>query len=201
MNRIHRKLPCFFLALGWPFAASLARPSQQTQSADQSSSQSQTPAQEKTDSVAEAARKAKAKKAAAPQSKVVTEDDLAGMNKSGVSVVGEENNKKATPLTAKSNDDKKYDPNSEEYWRSKSQPILDQMKAIDQKIAQLREDIKKMGPGGFDVTTGFKDNVAYIEDRNGQIQTLEKRKATLQKQLDDLEEEGRKAGAQPAWFR
>ena len=47
----------------------------------------------------------------------------------------------------------------------------------------------------------MKEGVAYVEDRNGQIAKLEKRKANLQKQLEDLEEEGRKAGAEPAWFR
>ena len=47
----------------------------------------------------------------------------------------------------------------------------------------------------------MKDNIAYVHDRNGQIQDLQKKKADLQKQLDELAEEGRKAGAQPAWLR
>jgi len=40
----------------------------------------------------------------------------------------------------------------------------------------LKDDIKKYGTGGFDVTTGMKKNVAYIEDRNGQMKELEKEK-------------------------
>jgi outer membrane murein-binding lipoprotein Lpp len=47
----------------------------------------------------------------------------------------------------------------------------------------------------------MKNNVAYIEDRNGQVKELEKRKADLEKKLDQLAEQGRKAGADPAWFR
>jgi len=158
----------------------------------------QEPTEKKPDSGAEAARKAKAKKAAAAQGKVLTEDHLTG-KKGGVSVVGNDNKKNSRRRTDDS--DGGYNPNGEEYWRGRSQPILDAIAATDAQIEQLKEDIKKYGAGGFDVQSGRQNNVAYIEDRNGQIQSLEKRKANLQKQLDDLEEEGRKAGAQPAWFR
>lgn len=211
MRDTSRNLLLAILALAWPAAASFAQspspsqqqqspPAGQSQSQPQAQSQSSTPPEQKQDSVAEAARKAKAKKAAAAQGKVFTEDDLSGMKKGGVSVVGNDNIKRPRRAPA-SDGDGDYAPNSEEYWRSRSQPLLDEMAGIDQEIAQLREDIKKYGSGGFDVTTGFKDNVAYIEDRNGQIQKLQEKKAHLQKQLDDLAEEGRKAGAQPAWFR
>lgn len=208
MVAIQRRFFCSLAVLGWTFAASFgqsATPSSQqakdaAQSSSQSTSQSQTPEQDKGDSVAEAARKAKAKRAAAAQSKVFTEEDLSGM-KGGVSVVGDDFKKPASKRAANSAADKKDDPSGEEYWRGRARPLLDGMAAIDQRIAQLQEEIKKNGAGGFDVQSGFKDNVAYIEDRNGQIQTLQRKKADLQKQLDDLEEEGRKAGAQPAWFR
>lgn len=209
-NPLHgsQHLLCALLALTWPatsLAHSQASPSQQTppatQSQSQSQTQSQTPQDQKEDSVAEAARKAKAKKAAAPQGKVFTEDDLSGMKKDGgVSVVGDSTTKKPKRASA-SNGNQDYAPNSEEYWRGRSQPLLNEIAAIDQQIAQIREDIKKYGTGGIDVASGYKNGVAYVEDRNGQIQTLEKKKAAVQKQLDDLAEEGRKAGAQSAWFR
>lgn len=198
MSCFSRNILCGVVALAWsvaPFAVAFAQsvnpPSEQTAS------------QEKQDSVAEAARKAKAKKAGAP-SKVITEDDLSGMKKEGVSVVGTAvapETKKRAPAGVSPDGNADDSPNSEKYWRDKARPILEDIAAIDQKISQLKEDIKKYGAGGVDVTTGFKDSVAYVEDRNGEIQMLEKRKATLQKKLDDLEEEGRKAGAQPAWFR
>jgi len=91
--------------------------------------------------------------------------------------------------------------NSEEYWRGRAQEILGQIVAVDQAIASMKDDIKKYGSGGFDVTTGMKDNIAYINDRNGQLKNLEKRKADLEKQLDELQDEGRKAGAPASWFR
>jgi hypothetical protein len=171
----------------------------QDQSPPQTQPQTQTPTQDKQDAVAEAARKAKEKKAAAAKRKVFTEDDLSGMT-GGVSVVGTENTKR--PSGTSSRDGNAGDaPNGEKYWRGKAQPILQRMADIDQQVAQLKEDIKKYGIGGIDVTTGMKDGIAYVEDRNGQIQKLQKKKANLQKELEELEEEGRKAGAQPAWFR
>lgn len=172
----------------------------QSQSASQPQTQSQAPPQNTQDSVAEAARRAKAKNAAAARGKVFTEEDLSGMPKDGVSVVGtEEKAPPSRPPSAGKNGEEV--PSAEEYWRGKAQPILQEMAGIDQQIAQLKEDIRKYGNGGFDIITGMKNNIAYVEDRNAQIQKLQKKKTNLQKQLDDLAEEGRKAGAEPAWFR
>jgi hypothetical protein len=193
------------LLFAWPAAQLMAQsqPSQQQAPPPQTQPQAQTPTQastdDKPDSVAEAARKAKEKKAATAKGKVLTEDDLAG-KKGGVSVVGNEGRKprRAVP-TANPNGD--YEPNGEDYWRGRSQPILDEIAATDQQIAQLKDDIKKYGNGGFDVQTGMKDSIAYIHDRNAQLDNLQKRKADLQGQLEDLQDEGRKAGAPAAWFR
>jgi hypothetical protein len=206
MRHPFRNLLCALLLLAWPIAASYGQSpdpsSRQSPPAGQSTPQppSQTPAQDKQDSVAEAARKAKAKKGSAAPGKVFTEDDISGMKKGGVSIVGAEA-KKRPSSTPVQDGDANDAQNGEEYWRGKAQPILEDMARIDQQIAQLNQDIKKYGYGGFDVTTGMKDGVAYIQDRNAQIQRLQKKRANLQKQLEDLEEEGRKAGAQPAWFR
>ena len=109
-----RNLTCALLAFAWPVAASFGQ--------SPASSFQQTPAPEKQDSVAEAARKAKEKKAASAR-KVFTEDDISGMKKEGVSVVGTENQKRpeSTPASKENGEDP---PNSEKYWRGKAQPIL-----------------------------------------------------------------------------
>lgn len=207
-----RKMTCSLLALAWPLAAAFAQsssPSPQSQT-QQSSTQTQPQSQaqpaasgqppQKEDAIAEAARKARDKKAAAAKAKVYTEDDLSGMKGSGISVVG--NAPKTEERRAKPKDPEgDFDPNSEEYWRGKARKILDAIARTERQIALKKEEIKKFGSGGVDITTGMKDNVAYIEDRNGQLKELEKHKAALQKQLDDLADEGRKAGAPPAWFR
>jgi len=201
----------FSLVMAWPLAAFAQSSSSQpsSSSSPQSTAEPKTPSQaqpaildpppQKEDSPAEAARKAKAKKPAAAKAKVYTEDDLSGMKGHGVSVVGEapgRNTRRAQPT----NPDE--DPaNSEQYWRARARQILDAIAQTDVQIAQKKEEIKKLGSGGFDVTTGMKDNIAYIHDRNAQLKELENRKADLQKQLDELQDEGRQAGAPASWFR
>jgi hypothetical protein len=139
--------------------------------------------------------------------KVYTEEDLSGMRGNDVSVVGGEKPAESGAAGAEKPDGKPragvvpMSGQDEVYWRGKARALLDEIAATEQQIRKLKDDIKKYGAGGFDVTTGMKDNVAYIEDRNGQARELEKRKAGLEIKLDQLEEAGRKAGAPPAWFR
>ena len=208
--RNSRRFPiviCALLAISWPFAAAFAQsPSSSQQPATQASppapSQSADPAQPppKPDSLAEAARKAKEKKPASAKPKVYTEDDLSGMKGPGVSVVGE-TPKKGTRRSQPIDPDGDGGQNQEEYWRGRARQILDAIAQTDDQIAQKKDEIKKLGSGGFDVTTGMKDNIAYIHDRNGQLKSLEKNKADLLQQLDELQEEGRKAGVPASWFR
>jgi hypothetical protein len=194
---------CGLLALSWPLSAAPAQQSSSQQPAAQSAPPAQAkpaatdPPPPKEDSLAEAARKAKEKKATTTK-KVYTEDDLSGMKGPGVSVVGE------TPKTGtrrQSTPTPDGGDNKEQYWRDRARQLLDAIADTDQQVAQKQDEIKKFGTGGFDVQTGMKDNIAYINDRTGQLNSLQKHKADLQKQLDDLQEEGRKAGASPSWFR
>ena len=202
MNKAFRILLGTVLPLIWPVLSLFAHPQSQSSQPSPSSQQpqAQSPAPQKEDSVAEAARKAKAKKAVPAPGKVFAEDDLSGMPKEGVSVVGNES-KKSAPVAKKPAPDGEEDPNSEQYWREKARPILEEIAAVNQQIEQLKEEAKKYGNAGFDVATGMKDNIAYVRDRNTKIEKLQKRKTALEKQLDDLQDEGRKAGAEPAWFR
>ena len=195
------------LAVLWAAAAAVGRSHQDSsQSSQQPSSQTQTqPEQKKSEARGDAAKKSERDKA--KLKKVYTEEDLSGMQGNGISVVGDEKPAGAGLAGAKKTDGKTkpqlvpMSGQDEVYWRGKAHELLDQITATEQQIAKLKDDIKKYGAGGFDVTTGMKKNVAYIEDRNGQMKELEKRKADLEKKLDQLEEQGRKAGAEPAWFR
>lgn len=211
-----RMVSCGLLALVFPLAAAFAQSPSSSQQASSSSQQSsgQTqapppsqpapldPPPQKQESLAEAAHKAKAKanKPTEAKGKVYTEDDLKSMKGPGVSVVGDPP-RKTTPQAQPDDSDGENRTNPEEYWRGRAQQILDAIAQTDEQIAQKKEEIKKLGSGGFDVTTGMKNNIAYINDRNGQLKELENRKAGLQKQLDDLADEGRKAGAPASWFR
>ena len=157
------------------------------------------PSPQKQESAADAARKAKAEKAKSPR-KVYTEEDLSGLKPGSVSVVGQE-----TPAADSSPQDRDADATksgkTEEYWRGRARKLRDQMAATDQEIAKLKDEIKKTGGGGFDASTGLKQNVIYIHDSNARLQKLEQQKEKLEKQMDLLQEEGRRAGALPEWFR
>jgi hypothetical protein len=208
------RILCGLLVLTFPFAAAFAQSSsstdQSSSSSPQSSAPAQTPAQSqpaaldpppaKQDSPAEAARKAKANKATPAKGKVYTEDDLKSMKGPGVSVIGDPSRKgprRAQPQDP--DDDNGQSP--EAYWRGRAQQFLDAIAQTDEQIAQKKEEIKKFGSGGFDVTTGMKNNIAYINDRNAQLKQLEAHKADLERQFEELQDEGRKAGAPSSWFR
>ena len=202
-DRVCKKIFWAFLAVLWLTAAALGQWQQDTsQSSQQSSSQTQTEPKK-----SEAGGDATKKSEKAKPKKVYTEEDLSGMRGNGISVVGDEKPAGARLAGAKKTDGRTkpqlmpMSGQDEVYWRGKAHELLDQITATEQQIAKLKDDIKKYGAGGFDVTTGMKNNVAYIEDRNGQVKELEKRKAELEKKLDQLAEQGRKAGAEPAWFR
>ena len=188
-------------------------PKIQTQSASQSQPPAQPPpaAQTSSDaapaelSVAEASRKAKAKKEKLARGKVLTDDDLSGIRGNGVSVVGDgssgasaSKSADGSPTLGEASGSGAHD---EQYWRGKSRDLLDQIAATDQEIAKTQEEIKKYGNVGFDPSTGLKKNVIYVDDRQTKVKKLEERKQDLQKQLEQLEDEGRREGAPPAWFR
>jgi hypothetical protein len=124
--------------------------------------------------------------------------------KGGVSVVGD--GTAGTSGTRQSTGNRKpgvvpMSGQDEDYWRGKARAILDAIAATDQEIAKTKDEIKKYGSEGFDATSGLKDNVIYIDNRSSKLQQLEKRKADLEKKIDQLQEEGRKAGAESSWFR
>ena len=183
------------LVMTWPLSAAF----RQSQSSQQSQSQSQAQPEEKQDSVADAAKKAQKDKPKAK--KVFTEDDLSGKS-GGVSVVGDANAaaKSNTP-GAKPSGDASKSVRDEEYWRGRASQIRELMAATDAAINNLKEEIKKNGATGFDAQTGLRDNIIYVDDRNARLKQLEQRRQDLDKQMELLEEEGRKAGAQPSWFR
>lgn len=169
-------------------------------------SQAESPATPQKDSLADAARKARAKKGKFSPLKVYTDDDVSGnQGGSGVSVVGQQSGAGGSADAAKgdagSQAGTKSGKSDEEFWRSKARRLHDQMAAVDQEIAKLQDDIRKNGSSGFDASSGLQQNVIYVDDKNARVQKLQNHKADLQKQLDQLQEEGRKAGAPAGWFR
>src|SRR2546421_8014049 len=143
-RRRYQKMFCGLLAMTWPlataFAQSSSSPQQSSSSSQLSSSQSSstqaqpaTPGQppQKEDSLAEAARKAKAKKPVAAKGKVYTEENLLGLKGPGVSVVGEAP-KKGARRARPTGPDGDGGENSEEDWRGRALEILGQSAAVEQ---------------------------------------------------------------------
>jgi hypothetical protein len=163
--------------------------------------QSMTPPQE---TLADAAKRAKAQKPKSESGKVFTEDEVSALPGHGVSVVGDGlAGGQSSPETGNSyaGGSSSSTANDEKYWRGRARQIHNQMDSIDQQIKQLQEDIKKNGAIGFDPSTGLRQNVIIIDDKNAQVKSLERQKQSLQNQLDSLADEGRKAGADSGWFR
>lgn len=178
-----------------------SKTSDQTASAPEQQMQNMTPPQE---SLGDAAKRAKAQKAKSESGKVFTEDDVSALPGHGVSVVGD-GLAGGSPSRETANSYASHSPSAtasdEKYWRDKARQIHGQMDAIDQQISKLKEDIKKNGAIGFDPSTGLRQNVIIIDDKNAQVKSLKNQKQSLQNQLDSLADEGRKAGADSGWFR
>jgi len=157
------------------------------------------------ESLGEAARRARAQKAGAAKPKVFTDDSVTTLSGHGVSVVGDGsgggggasnggNSYAGVPPSAAGN-------NQEAYWRGRASEIRKQMAACDQRISEIQDEIAKQGAVTVDPMSGAQAGVIFVEDRNAQIKQVEKQKDGLQGQLEALEEEGRKAGADSGWFR
>jgi hypothetical protein len=182
-------------------ASSPAEPRMQDQSA---------PAAE---SLGEAARRARAQKtkSAVGAPKVYTDDKLSQLSGHGVSVVGDgnsgggsssgESSFTSSGENSSGNGAASGGKNDEQYWRGRARAIHDQMAQCDQEISKLQDEIAKYGAVSVDPQSGAMQSIIYVNDRNAKIKQIEERKAGLQGQLDALEDEGRKAGADSGWFR
>jgi len=204
-DRISATVFALFLAALAPAASGAShRQAQSSQASQQSSSQAQAqPEEKKTDAAADAAKKPEKDKEKPKPKKVYTEEDMSSL-KGGVSVVGDGTAGAGGARQSAGSSKPGVVPMSgqdENYWRGKARAILDAIAATDQEIAKTKDEIKKYGSDGFDATSGLKDNVIYIDNRSSKLQQLEKRKADLEKKMDQLQEEGRKAGAESSWFR
>jgi hypothetical protein len=169
------------------------------------------------ESLAEAARRARAQKtkSAAGAPKVYTDDKLSQLSGHGVSVVGDGNSGGGSSSGESSftNSGENSGANSggsggasggksdEQYWRGRARAIHDQMAQCDQEISKLQDEIAKYGAVSVDPQSGAMQSIIYVNDRNAKIKQIEERKAGLQGQLEALEDEGRKAGADSGWFR
>jgi len=189
-----------------PPAQTPAQTQTQSQTSPQTPSQpvAQTDSGNQPQSLADAARQAKAQKDKPKAKKVYTEDNLSSIHGT-ISVVGDGSSGGASDdgnSTGVANGGASSSGNnSEAYWRSRARGIKDQIAATDQQIADVKAEIAKSGAASFDPSAGLSQGVIIIHDRNAQVKQLEDRKSSLERQLDDLADEARKAGADSGWAR
>ena len=155
----------------------------------------------KQESLADAARKAKAQKSRPDSGKVMTEDDLHNLRGGGVSVVGSSSPGRNPYTPAYTTGAYSVRDQEEQVWRARARPLLDQMEQVDHAIKATKAEIAKYGAVGFDPSSHLMQNKIMIDDRNSRLKSLQDQRARLDQQMDALQEEGRKAGADSSWFR
>ena len=129
--------------------------------------------------------------------KVYTNDDLHGMQRGDVSVVG---NSKAERPGRDSSTGKK----DEQYWHNRAQRIRDQIADVDRQIADYMKAEQGAANVGVSSSTPPPPGAYTLGARSrstAQIQRLQNRKAALEQQMDQLQEEARRAGVPPGWLR
>jgi hypothetical protein len=185
--------------LGFALFASLALTG--VSRAQSQTTPAQPQSQQNPDSPADAAAKSKAAKSNTAPKKVYTNDDLTG-SPSQMSVAGSKNgDAKASKSTAASSE-----PKNEQSWRGRAQTLRNQMADVDRQIAQLTaaNQTNSSGSAGSNPSSpaplSAYTNASHAGAGN-RLEKLRNRKAELQSQMDQLEEEARRAGVPPGWLR
>jgi hypothetical protein len=184
----------------------------QSQPSPQPAAQSAPPARSlqpvpgaKPETLADAARQ-NAQKAKPKPKHVYTDDDISSVG-GRISVVGDASSSDSSADGADANAGAQGNgagpsgSNDEAYWRSRADAIKSQIADVDRQIEDKKAEIAKAGPTSFDPSAGLSQGVIVIHDRNAELKDLEDRKQSLEDQLDQLADEGRKAGADSGWFR
>jgi hypothetical protein len=132
---------------------------------------------------------------------VYTDEDLSSMGGT-ISVVGDASSSgQSADNSNAQGSDASSGSKDETYWRGRADAIKSQIADVDRQIEDKKAEIAKAGPASFDPSAGLSQGVIVIHDRNAELKDLEDRKQSLENQLDQLADEGRKAGADSGWFR
>lgn len=157
-----------------------------------SKSQTQAPAPQKEESLADAARRARAQKSMRGLGKVYTSEDLSSLPHAGVSVVGGDAVAGANSPVRLDSISRKPEQGAEGFWRERANTLKITMADVDAKIQRVNQNIANANGNGYAIR---------IADLDLSLPDLVQQRQKLQKQIDALEEAGRKAGAEPGWFR
>jgi hypothetical protein len=202
-------LPILILALSSaPRAAAQSASTTAAQPQAQTPPQSQPPAPgtaqnvsgDQPQSLADAARQAKANQDKPKAKKVYTDENMSSVGGT-ISVVGDKSSGRAPRNGDQSAAPPSAAANTEAYWRGRAGAIKSQIASTDQQIDSVKAEIAKSGAASFDPSSGLSQGVIIVHDQNAEVKQLEDRKQSLERQLDDLADEIRKAGGDSGWAR
>ena len=191
------RLPIIPIAAITLFAASAGHP------LPAQSTQPPAPAQQATDSSSpDASAKSKDGATATPANgapaitakHVYTNDDVRTMDRRDVSVVGK--NEKPGKATSSN------EPKNEAYWHNRAQKLRDQIADVDRQIAEFnRQEQATTGSPSTQPPPPGAYTVGARSRSSAQLERLQNRKAALEQQMEELQDEARKAGVPPGWLR
>ena len=147
-------------------------------------------------SVVDAARKARADKAADQKTdkkaaRVYDNDAIRGGSKEGVSSFGAEK----TPVVKPAGPSRQE---QEKFYRVSFKLLRDQLKSAEAKAALLKDAMKEASPSSVTVKHYYYD-AKYIASIQRDIDSNDKARAQLKQKMADLEEELRKKGLPASW--
>jgi chromosome segregation ATPase len=160
------------------------------------------------DPVADAARKAREEKKDAPKPKKVYTDDDISTKKSDISVVGnpppQNDAATSTSSTAIVNPSAKGGMTVEQQWRKRFADQRARIARAEQELDVLQREENKAGLQYYsDPTKAMKEQLTRneINQKAAKIEAKKQEIAALKQQMEDLEDELRKAGGDPGWAR
>jgi predicted RNase H-like nuclease (RuvC/YqgF family) len=209
----------FSLASAYPVPTRAQQPPQTPQQSAQQTTQSQTsqtqgPQKSTDNSVADAARKARAQKKNEPAvAKTYTNDDLPSIE-GGVSSVG------AAPPAVDSKDEKKADASAstkaapatqptdvkkdEAYWRKRFSALHEKLDLAERELDVMQRELNLDQRQYYaDPNQALQQQYSRddINQKTDKITRKQKEVDDLKQQVTDLEDELRRAGGDPAWAR
>lgn len=156
----------------------------------------------KTDSLAEAARKARAAEKNAPKATIVFTNDNIPSSSSGVSVVG--NSAASSDQTTSSAAQAPEDKNDEATWRKKFADARQKIDQDKQELSIMQRELGELNVQYYtDPTQAMQQSYSRsdITDKQNAIDAKQKELAADEQALSNLEDELRKAGGDPGWAR
>jgi len=95
----------------------------------------------------------------------------------------------------------KSEPHDQAYWHNRAENLRNQIADVDRQIAQITAGTKDSTPPDGSRNPITSSNPIYLNGQGARLRNLRARKAALEKQMDDLLEEARKANVPPGWLR